>query len=260
MVCNASNRPKVLAQLERHRGGLDARLIDRTLDTAMIAVQGPAALADRSSAIFDAPLDRRALLPLRRPGTFLGGRGRGQPDRLHRRGRLRADRRRRRRPRRPGRPCWTPAGSSGSCPCGLGARDTLRFEAAMPLYGHEMDETVNPYAAGLGLGRQARQGRLRRPRRPPRVQGRPRPGPGRPGARRQADRPPGVPGLARRRGRRRRHLGDVRADPRPEPGDGPGRPDVGRGSAPRLTVDVRGHDEPARVVPLPFYRRPPSPA
>ncbi len=45
MVCNASNRPKVLAQLETHRGGFDAQLIDRTLDTAMIAVQGPAALA-----------------------------------------------------------------------------------------------------------------------------------------------------------------------------------------------------------------------
>jgi aminomethyltransferase len=35
--------------------------------------------------------------------------------------------------------------------CGLGARDTLRLEAAMPLYGHEMDETVNPFEAGLGF-------------------------------------------------------------------------------------------------------------
>jgi aminomethyltransferase len=34
-------------------------------------------------------------------------------------------------------------------PCGLGARDTLRLEAAMPLYGHEMDETVTPFEAGL---------------------------------------------------------------------------------------------------------------
>ena len=32
----------------------------------------------------------------------------------------------------------------------LGARDTLRLEAAMPLYGHELTETINPYAAGLG--------------------------------------------------------------------------------------------------------------
>lgn len=36
-------------------------------------------------------------------------------------------------------------------PCGLGARDTLRLEAAMPLYGHEMDETINPLAAGLNF-------------------------------------------------------------------------------------------------------------
>ncbi len=37
----------------------------------------------------------------------------------------------------------------GCIPCGLGARDTLRLEAAMPLYGHEMDETVSPLETGL---------------------------------------------------------------------------------------------------------------
>jgi len=39
----------------------------------------------------------------------------------------------------------------GVQPVGLGARDTLRLEAAMPLYGHELDETVDPYQAGLGF-------------------------------------------------------------------------------------------------------------
>ncbi len=39
----------------------------------------------------------------------------------------------------------------GLIPCGLGARDTLRMEAAMPLYGHEMDEQVTPLEAGLGF-------------------------------------------------------------------------------------------------------------
>ena len=40
----------------------------------------------------------------------------------------------------------------GLIPCGLGARDTLRLEAAMPLYGHEMDDTVTPLEAGLDFG------------------------------------------------------------------------------------------------------------
>jgi aminomethyltransferase len=43
------------------------------------------------------------------------------------------------------------AGKGTLIACGLGARDTLRLEAAMPLYGHEMDETVNPFEAGLGF-------------------------------------------------------------------------------------------------------------
>lgn len=36
-------------------------------------------------------------------------------------------------------------------PCGLGARDTLRLEAAMPLYGHEMDDNISPLETGLGF-------------------------------------------------------------------------------------------------------------
>ena len=39
----------------------------------------------------------------------------------------------------------------GVLPCGLGSRDTLRLEAGMPLYGHELSEEINPLAAGLGF-------------------------------------------------------------------------------------------------------------
>jgi aminomethyltransferase len=38
----------------------------------------------------------------------------------------------------------------GIVPCGLGARDTLRFEACMPLYGNDIDDTTTPFEAGLG--------------------------------------------------------------------------------------------------------------
>lgn len=39
----------------------------------------------------------------------------------------------------------------GLIPCGLGARDTLRMEAAMPLYGHDMNDDISPKVAGLGF-------------------------------------------------------------------------------------------------------------
>jgi len=45
---------------------------------------------------------------------------------------------------------WEDLLSRGAMPCGLGARDTLRLEAAMPLYGHELTEDIEPFQAGLG--------------------------------------------------------------------------------------------------------------
>ncbi|HEX3554722.1 MAG TPA: glycine cleavage system aminomethyltransferase GcvT [Thermoanaerobaculia bacterium] len=45
---------------------------------------------------------------------------------------------------------WRRLVAAGAVPAGLGARDTLRLEAAMALYGHEIDETTTPFEAGLG--------------------------------------------------------------------------------------------------------------
>ncbi len=45
---------------------------------------------------------------------------------------------------------WLPLMDRGARPCGLGARDTLRLEAAYPLYGHEIDDTIHPFEARLG--------------------------------------------------------------------------------------------------------------
>ena len=49
-----------------------------------------------------------------------------------------------------GRRFWTQLLNRGVTPCGLGARDTLRLEAAMHLYGQDMDADTNPFEAGLG--------------------------------------------------------------------------------------------------------------
>lgn len=46
---------------------------------------------------------------------------------------------------------WAALIQAGAQPCGLGARDTLRLEAAMPLYGHELSAEIDPVTAGLGF-------------------------------------------------------------------------------------------------------------
>ena len=78
--------------------------------------------------------------------TWRGVDVRGRRDRLHGGGRGRGGRPRRRRRRRCGRPSL----AAGVVPAGLGARDTLRLEAALPLHGHELGPGITPLQAGLG--------------------------------------------------------------------------------------------------------------
>ncbi len=118
---------------------------------------------------------------------------------------------------------WNALVAAGVKPCGLGARDTLRLEAGMALYGNDMDETISPLDAGLAwtvdfsdaardfVGKAAL---LAKPGQPPGA---------RPGARGQGR--AAVPSnRVHRPGRRRNHQRHLLADPRKGHRDGPPAP------------------------------------
>jgi aminomethyltransferase len=149
IVCNASNHDAVLDHLEQLAAGgdFDATIDDRSHRTALIAPQGPRAVE------LLAPLTDADLASL---GNYHAQRGSvaGVDCLVARTGYTGEDGfelfcTARRAPQ-----LWhaiTEAGERfGLRPCGLGARDTLRLEAGMPLYGNELDRQTNPYEANLG--------------------------------------------------------------------------------------------------------------
>ena len=142
LVVNASNREKLVAWFEQHLAGKEATLEDLTTQTAMIAVQGPKAI-ELLNANSDVEFGELKYYS-QTTGTVFGiacGVSRtgytgedgvelicsnNDAERL-----------------------WQSLVDAGGKPCGLAARDTLRLEAGMPLYGHELTEELNPIQAGL---------------------------------------------------------------------------------------------------------------
>lgn len=139
VVCNASNREKLLGWFDRQRKGFNVEIKDRTLETAMVAIQGPEA-AETLGRLLPIPLTDL------KNYRFKTGNVMGSDYFIARSGYTGED----------GFEIILPAhvalmavrmliGQSEEMgrpirPAGLGARDTLRLEAGMPLYGHELTE------------------------------------------------------------------------------------------------------------------------
>jgi aminomethyltransferase len=145
IVVNASNRLKIVEWLEHHRsaGELKADILDQTLTTCMIAVQGPKAVA-LCNGLTEADGAQLAYYHAY-PTRFAGS-----PCIVSRTGYTGEDGFEFMLSAAKGIELWESLFARGAMPCGLGARDTLRLEAAMPLYGHELSEEIDPLQAGLG--------------------------------------------------------------------------------------------------------------
>jgi len=267
VVANASNVTVVRDALVERIAPFDATLTDRSLDTALVAVQGPRA-AEILRGLVD-PADVDAVLAVKYYAAVRGTVA-GVDALVARTGYTGED----------GFELFVPADAApglwrallaagepaGLVPVGLSARDSLRLEAGMPLYGNELDTTTNPQDAGLG--RVVRLDKVT-------ADGTPLPFVGRAALESRAHANParvlvGLIGLSRRA---TRHgypvLTTTEADAAtigrvtsgaPSPTLGVPiamayvTPEVSAVGT-ELAVDVRGRREPVRVVELPFYRR-----
>ncbi|MET7490155.1 glycine cleavage system aminomethyltransferase GcvT [Streptomyces sp. NPDC005538] len=257
VVANASNAQIVLDSLVERAEGFDAVVRDDRDAYALLAVQGPESPAILAS-LTDADLDGLKYYA-GLPGTVAG-----VPALIARTGYTGEDGFELFVAPGDAEKLWealTEAGApAGLIPCGLSCRDTLRLEAGMPLYGHELSTDLTPFDAGLGrvvkfekegdfVGRTALEA----------------------AAERAASRPPRVLVGLVAEGRRVPRAGyPVVAEGQVigEVTSGAPSPTLGRPiamayvdaahSAPGTAgvgVDIRGSHEPYEVVALPFYKR-----
>jgi aminomethyltransferase len=256
LVVNASNREKIIAWINQHKPeGLNASFADHTTDTAMIAVQGPRAIEIIHSALGVQvnQLDNYSALVTTIEGEVAivsrtGYTGEDGAEIVV--------------PAAIGEKVWQKLYDAGLplglVPAGLGARDTLRLEAAMPLYGHELNERIDPYTANLGfavnikgrdfIAKDALVAASENVHLPTRI-----------GLEVQSRRVPREHYSIVLPGEEPRILGEVTSGTFSPTLDRP----IAMGYVARefavpgtmLAIDIRGKLEPAKVVPLPFYKR-----
>lgn len=149
LVVNGANREKIVDWLEHSAGFAAIQMTDTTLSTGMIAVQGPKALALLTEVT---KLDLASMKYYSvKDAEFLGTRGV-----VSRTGYTGEDGFELVVPSTLTEQIWQTLMEAGAeygiMAAGLGCRDTLRLEAAMPLYGHELNEATDPLTAGLDFG------------------------------------------------------------------------------------------------------------
>lgn len=142
VVVNAATRDKDLAWINKQSDGFDVAVTERP-ETAMIAVQGPEARQLAATVIpekwRETALALKPFMALEADDLLIARTGYTGEDGWELI--LPADQ---------GDTYWQQFVAAGIRPCGLGARDTLRLEAGMNLYGTDMDETTSPLESGLG--------------------------------------------------------------------------------------------------------------
>lgn len=148
VVVNASNRIKILNWIETQRAGFNFTLEDHTLQTCMVALQGPLSVSLLTPYV-PVPISEMTYYTGTETKVF------GQPAIVTRTGYTGEDGYEVTLPASHAVELWETLLAAGKdrglLPAGLGCRDTLRLEAAMPLYGHELNETIDPYTAGLAF-------------------------------------------------------------------------------------------------------------
>ncbi len=141
-VVNCGTREKDLAWMNEQAASFDVTITERQ-DLSIIAVQGPNAITKASAALAS---EQAAVVPelsvfqgASAGDWFIARTGYTGEDGLE----IMV-------PNAEAEGFWSALSEQGVAPCGLAARDTLRLEAGMNLYGNDMDDSVSPLAANMG--------------------------------------------------------------------------------------------------------------